>query len=481
MKYRLVTKAQSSTTKIIVLPIFENDFSGQENKTVKEYLKANPKFGKKFETELLYGTTEKIFLIGVGKKEKFDFEICQNFAGAVIKSLINKTEEMTLILPDVPFKKVEAVVLGIEIAAFDSTAKYKSEKQKTKLENVQIIVGKTQNGFMEELKKAQIVAKSINLARTLGDMPSNEMTPAYFLKMAKKIALQNKLKLTIIDEKKAQKQCMGAFVGVAKGSDEPSYLLSLEYKGNIKSKEKIGLVGKGLTFDSGGISLKPSSNMHEMKYDMLGAATVLGVMQAVAKLGLKTNVAGVMAVTENMPSGKALKPGDIVKTYCGKTIEVLNTDAEGRLILFDALTYAQKDLKATKIIDLATLTGAIVVALGDFITGVFSNNLEFVTQLIKAGKEVGEKFWQMPLDEEYEEMLKSDIADISNIGGGGSSPGAAGSITAAKFLEQAIEKNKTWIHLDIAGTAWDLSSKSYRSKGATGVGVKTLVELISGT
>ncbi|MDO8570538.1 MAG: leucyl aminopeptidase [Candidatus Daviesbacteria bacterium] len=492
MKFQLATEAQSSKTGILVLPIFENDpstgstsslqvDSGQKSEIVNDYLKENPKFGKKYETELLYSTSEKILLIGVGKREKFNFEICQNFAGLAVKSLLNKTTEMILFLPDVSFKKVEAAVLGIEIASFNTVEKYKSEKQEIKLENIQIVVEKTQNDYMDELKKAQIVAESINLARTLGDMPSNEMTPAYFLKEARKIALQNKLKLTVINEKKAQKLGMGAFVGVAKGSDEPSYILSLEYLGNIKSKEKLALVGKGLTFDSGGISIKPSSNMHEMKYDMSGAAIVLGVVQAVAKLGLKTNVVGVMAVTENMPSGKALKPGDIVKTYSGKTVEVLNTDAEGRLVLFDALTFAQKDLKSTKIIDLATLTGAMVISLGDFMSGIFGNNPEFILKLIKTGREVGEKFWEMPLDEEYEEMLKSDIADLGNIGRGGSIPGAAGSITAAKFLEQAIEVNKTWIHLDIAGTAWDLSSKAYRSKGATGVGIKTLIELISET
>lgn len=424
-----------------------------------------------------------MLLVGIGKREKLNFETCQNYAGTAVKSLLAKSGGAVLLMPQSENISRDQVLyalgLGAEIAAHDSSLSYKSEKQEIKLHSVQIQIDKNQKTYQEILKKAVIVAESINLARLLGDMPGNEMTPTYFLSQAKKVTHEGRLKLNVIDEKKAKKMGMGAFCAVARGSDEPSYLLALEYHGNLRSKEKIGLVGKGLTFDSGGISLKPSSGMHEMKYDMCGAANVLGTMQAIARLKPKINVISIMAVTENLPSGKACKPGDIVKSYCGKTVEVLNTDAEGRMILIDALTLAQKDYKATKLIDLATLTGAMIVAFGDYISGVFGNNTEFVQDLVKAGKSVGEKFWEMPMDEVYEEMIDSDMADMTNVGHGGSMPGAAGSITGAKFLEKVIEKDRSWVHLDITPTAWDLKRRPFRGPGATGVGVKTLVELVT--
>lgn len=481
MKIQLVTKQLFKTKGgVLVLPVFEDEKMDFKNKTVEQFLKDNPKFGKLYETQLFYTPEGKVLLVGVGKKEKFNFEICQNFAGAAVKSQLLKTGELTLVPPqteNLSLKQmIYALVLGVEIAAYDPSLMYKSEKVERTLALVQILVEKGKD-YKEALKKGMVVAESINLARKLGDMPANEMTPTYFLTMAKRIARENKLKAAVITESKAKKMGMGAFAGVAAGSDEPSYMIALEYKGNPRSKEKLGLVGKGLTFDSGGISIKPSSGMHEMKYDMSGAAAVLATLQAAAKLNLKTNLVGVMGVTENLPSGKALKPGDIVKTYSGTTVEVLNTDAEGRLVLIDALSFAQKHFKVTKLIDLATLTGAMVISLGDFITGVFSNNDQFAQKIVQIGKEVGEKFWQLPLSEEYEEMIKSEIADVANIGHGGSIPGAAGSITAAKFLEKVVEKGKPWAHLDIAGTAWDLKPKPFRGPGAAGTGVKTLVEL----
>lgn len=250
---------------------------------------------------------------------------------------------------------------------------------------------------------------------------------------------------------------MNAFCGVAQGSDEPSYMIAIEYTGNIRTKEKWGLVGKGITFDTGGLSIKPESSMVEMKYDMLGAATTLAAIQILSKLKAKTNVVAIMAVTENLVNGKAQKPGDIVKTYSGKTAEIINTDAEGRLVVIDGLTYAQKDFKANKLIDLATLTGAMIVALGDFITGVFSNNEEFQNQLIDAGKQVGERHWPFPMDEEFNEMIKGEFGDLTNLGHGGSMGSrTAGSIAGAKFIEAGVENNNPWIHLDIAGTGWDM-------------------------
>lgn len=489
MKLQLSTKPIAQVkNNFVILPVLEGGSlecirENIQSETLKQFLKDNPKFGKENEVEILYLKNIKLLLVGLGKKDKIDFEKLQNFAGTGAKYLLTKCKEASLYIPKIdkftPNQIAEAVAIGLEIASHNPAEEFKSETEKTKLQEIELLVEKAEKGYQDGIKKGNILAQSINMARKLGDLPPNIMTPTYFLKQVQKIAKENKLKLTIVDEKKAKRIGLGAFVGVAQGSDEPSFLIALDYKGNLRLKDKWAIVGKGVTFDSGGISIKPSASMHEMKYDMCGAANALATILAVSKLGLKTNLVAVMAVTENLPSGKALKPGDILKTYCGKTAEILNTDAEGRVLLIDALAFAQKDLKATKLIDLATLTGAMIVSLGDFHTGVFSNNDKFAQDLISTGARVGEKFWQMPMSEEYNEMIKSDFADITNIGHGGSMPGAAGSITGAKFIEAGIEKNTPWIHLDIAGTAWDMKKKPYRSLGATGVGVKTLVELIS--
>ncbi|MDD2823361.1 MAG: leucyl aminopeptidase [Candidatus Daviesbacteria bacterium] len=483
MRIQLSTDQESlKEAKIIAIPVFINESPKFENQLIKDFLKDNPKFGAPNEIQLLFNAEQSFLLVGVGEKDKFDFETCQNFGGTVSKYLIDRFKDATLIPPEsdklASDVVVYALVLGAEIAFHDPSTRFKTGKEPTKLGGLQIFLEKARGEDKIAIKKASVVSLGINMARLHGDLPPNEATPAYFVETAKKIAHDFKLKITVIDEKMAQKKGMGAFAAVAKGSDEPSFVVALEYTGNARSKDKYGLIGKGLTFDSGGISIKPSSGMHEMKYDMCGAANVLGLMQIIGELKPRVNVSAVLALTENLPSGKALKPGDIIKSYSGKTVETINTDAEGRLVLMDALTYAQKDLNATKLIDLATLTGAMVVALGDKITGVFTNNKEFSEKLVKLGETVGEKFWQMPLGEEYKDMIKSDIADITNIGHGGSSPSTAGSITAAKFIETVVEETTPWIHLDIAGTAWDLKPTPYSAPGATGVGIKTLVELI---
>lgn len=485
MKIQLVTKPLSEIkTEYTVLPIFEG-IKSEFNGIVSDFLSDNPKFGKLFDFQLLYSKNKKLLLLGAGKKEKFNFAALQNWVGTAVKQLLSKTKQASIVLPEPAglnsHEIGQAASIGAELASYDPASKYKSEYEAPKLNSLEIVIRRAEKGFQDGLKQGLIIAEAMNLVRNLGDMPANEMTPNYFLEVVKRLAKENKLKLTVLDEKMAKKKGMGAFTGVAQGSDEPSYMIALEYQGDSKVKDKWGLVGKGITFDTGGISIKPSSKMEEMKYDMAGAATVLATIGASAKLGLRTNIVSVMAVTENLPGGRAQRPGDIVRTYSGKTAEVLNTDAEGRLVLIDAVSFALKDFKATKLIDLATLTGAIVVALGGLYTGVFGNNSQLTKELIEAGRKAGEKFWEMPMDEEYGEMIKSDIADITNTGHGGPgwSPGAAGGMIGAKFIEAGVEGNKPWVHLDIAGTAWDLSGTPYRSKGATGVGVKTLIKLIS--
>lgn len=484
MKIQLATKPLLDIKEgFLVLPVFEDAREDFGISLVKSFLSDNPKFGKLFEPQVLYSSSSKILLVGAGKKDQFVFVTLQNLVGTAVKKLLKKAKSISVVLPKQislsEEDKTFAASLGTEIAAYDPTKDFKSKPEPITLTQVEFLVDRAERGLQEGLKKGQIIAESINLTRRLSDLPANIMTPTYFLDTAKKIAKENKLKLTILDEKQAKKKGMGAFVGVAQGSDEPSFMIALEYTGDIKSKEKWAFVGKGITFDTGGLSIKPSSGLHEMKYDMSGAAAVMNAVASVAKLNLKANVVAIMAVTENFPGGKAQRPGDIVKTYCGKFAEVLDTDAEGRLVLIDAVSYAQKDFKAKKVIDLATLTGAVVVSLGDHITGLFGNNQEFSDKFIKVGNRLGEKIWEMPMFSEFSEMIKSDMADITNIGHGGSHRSAAGSITGAKFIEAGIEEGTDWIHLDIAGTAWDMKPKPYRGIGATGVGVKTLVELVS--
>lgn len=484
MKIQLAIKPLSEVKdSILVLPVFEDEQNDYGLAAAKNFLADNPKFGKFLEGQLIYSGNSKVVMIGAGKKAKFEFNSLQDLVGAAVRKLLKKTKSLTLVMPKKTnlseIDQTYAATLGIEIASYDPTKDFKSKHEPIMLSQVELLVDRAERGFHEGIKKGQIMAESINLTRKLGDLPANIMTPSYFLDVAKKLAKENKLKITVLDEKQAKRKGMGAFTGVAQGSDEPSFMIALEYVGDVKSKEKWAFVGKGITFDTGGLSIKPSSSMHEMKYDMAGAAAVMNAIVAVSKLNLKANVVAVMAVTENLPGGRAQRPGDIVKTYSGKFAEILDTDAEGRLVLIDAVAYAQKDFKTKKVIDLATLTGAIIVALGDHITGLFGNNHEFNTRFIEVAEKYGEKMWEMPMHPEFNEMIKSDLADITNLGHGGSHRSAAGSTTGAKFIEAGIEEGVDWIHLDIAGTAWDMKPKPFRGPGATGVGVKTLVELVS--
>lgn len=484
MKIQLATKPLTEIKEgFLILPVFEDDRKDYGFALVKSFLADYPKFGKLFDFQILYSVNSKILLVGAGKKEKFEFVTLQNLVGLSVRRLLTKAKSASFVFPKeinlTEENKTYAASLGAEIASYDPSRDFKSKHEPAMLTTVEFLVERADRGFQEGLKKGQIVAEAVNLTRKLGDMPANLMTPTYMLDIAKKIAKQNRLKLTVLDEGQANKKGMGAFTGVAQGSEEPSFMIALEYTGDTKSKEKWAFVGKGITFDTGGISIKPSSAMHEMKYDMAGAAAVMNAVSAIAKLNLKTNVVAVMAVTENLPGGRAQRPGDIVKTYSGKYVEVLDTDAEGRLVLIDAVAYAQKDFKAKKVIDLATLTGAIIVSLGDHITGVFGNNPEFSAKFMAKARKFGEKMWELPMYDEFNEMIKSDMADITNLGHGGSHRSAAGSITGAKFIEAGIEEGTDWIHLDIAGTAWDMKPKPFRGIGATGVGVKSLVELVA--
>jgi len=316
----------------------------------------------------------------------------------------------------------------------------------------------------QALAEAKATADGADLTRTLGNLPSNICTPSYLAEQARKLAREFKLHVEVLERKDMEKLGMGSFLAVTSASHEPPKLIVLRYNGAAKSKPPIALVGKGITFDTGGISLKPAGEMDEMKFDMSGAGSVLGAIRALAGMKAPVNVVGVIPTCENMPGGHAVKPGDVVTTLSGQTVEILNTDAEGRLILCDALTYAER-FKPELVIDIATLTGACVIALGHIATGLFANDQRLADEVRAAADDAWDRVWQMPLWEEYQEQLRSNFADFANIGG---RPG--GSITAASFLARFTRKLR-WAHLDIAGTAW----RSGREKGSTGRPVPLLV------
>ena len=326
-------------------------------------------------------------------------------------------------------------------------------------------------GLEQGCKLGRILAEATNLARDMVNEPANYMTPGQMAETARRLAETYGLELSIFEKEQMQELGMGALLGVVQGSLEPPKFITLRYGGGDSDEIDVALVGKGVTFDSGGISIKPSEKMEEMKGDMAGGAAVMAAIGAIAQLKPKINVIAIIPATENLPSGKALKPGDILTAMGGKTIEVISTDAEGRLILADALGYAKK-LGAKHIVDVATLTGAMMVALGNIYSGAFGNNQELIDRVIAAGSEAGELIWQMPMHEEYREQNKSDVADIKNVGGR-----YGGAITAAQFLAE-FAGDTPWVHLDIAGTSQSEKERTYLVKGATGVPVRTLVNLV---
>jgi leucyl aminopeptidase len=339
-----------------------------------------------------------------------------------------------------------------------------------KLRSVTLLCGKAEAvAVAAGLTRGQAIAEGTHLARECANRPGNVCTPSYLAAQARKLGKDHGLKVSVLDRKDCEKLGMGSFLAVAQGSDEAPKFIVAQWLGAAKGDAPVVLVGKGITFDSGGISIKPSAEMDEMKYDMGGAASVLGTLHAVARMKAKVNLIGIIPACENMPSGRAIKPGDVVKSMSGQTIEILNTDAEGRLILCDALTYAER-FKPAVVVDIATLTGACVVALGHHRSGLFSADDALAAELLAAGEQGLDPAWRMPLDEEYEEGLKSHYADVANVAGR-----AGGAITAATFLKRFTSRFR-WAHLDVAGTAW----KSGAAKGATGRPVPLLTHFVLG-
>lgn len=420
---------------------------------------------------------ERILLVGCGDKALSDLQYRKWLASSfnILKQL-GGTEAL-IVLDDVEvinrdaYHKARLLVETFEANSY-SFNEYKSKKVEAyKFAKVILCCDRDDSKKIEQaVKESQAISSGIKLTKDLGNTPANICNPIYMVKQAEVLAkLDKKIKVEILDEKKMKALKMGAFLAVSQGSEQMPRLIVLQYNGvKKKSEQPIALIGKGITFDSGGISLKPGAGMDEMKYDMCGAATVLGVFKALIELQLPINVVGLLACAENMPSGHASRPGDIVRTMSGQTVEILNTDAEGRLVLCDTLTYAER-FKPKVVIDMATLTGACIVALGSKVSGLMGNNQALIDDLLLAGKKVDDRAWQLPLFEEYQEQLDSPFADMANIGGP-----KAGTITAGCFLSR-FAKDYAWAHLDVAGTAWVSGGKD---KGATGRPVPLLIEYL---
>ncbi|MEO0837294.1 MAG: leucyl aminopeptidase [Cyanobacteria bacterium J06643_5] len=442
--------------------IEDEDFKGKSNSTAFTRLSSGD-------------SIRKVILVGLGKADSFDAESLRRAAasaGKLAKKQKCKTLGISLpVLNDDTAQTAQAIAEGLQLALYqDNRFKSEPEEKETQVETVDLI------GFTGEeaaLTRANQITSGVMLARELVAAPANELTPVTMAEIAQSIASEHGLEIEILEREDCEKLGMGAFLGVAQASDLPPKFIHLTYKPQGTPKRKLAIVGKGLTFDSGGLNIKGAgSGIETMKMDMGGAAATLGAAKAIAQLKPDAEVHFISAATENMISGHAMHPGDVLKASNGKTIEVNNTDAEGRLTLADALVFADK-LGLDAIVDLATLTGACIVALGNDIAGLFTPSDELASELQKASESAGEKFWRMPMEDKYFEGLKSGIADMKNTG-----PRAGGSITASLFLKQFVKDTPAWAHLDVAGPVWTDKENGYNPSGATGFGVRTLVNWV---
>jgi leucyl aminopeptidase len=451
---------------------------------ISELIKQGDIKGKLNEITLLHSLgklpASRIIITGLGKKRELTADKIRGAVAETCRWLRQRgVTGIASIVQGAGINKIKVEGAAQAVTEGAMLGLYTFRRHITKEENhfkdvkeILLVCNRQEKPIVERaIKRGRIMSEAANWARDLINEPGNYMTPSHMADAARKMAAEYGIEVEVLEKEQIVGLGMGALLGVAQGSQQPPKFIILRYKGSSSDEVDVALVGKGITFDSGGISIKPSERMSDMKGDMAGGASVMATLITLARLKPKVNVTAIIPATENLPSGTALKPGDILTAMNGKTIEVLNTDAEGRLILADALSYAKK-LGARSIIDVATLTGACMVALGNVCTGAFGNNRGLTSKVIAAGNEVGEFIWQLPMYDEYKEQLKSDIADIKNIGGR-----YGGAITAAKFLEEFVNKTP-WVHLDIAGTSDTDKEKGYLVKGATGVPVRTLANLI---
>ncbi|MCV0430580.1 leucyl aminopeptidase [Nitrosopumilus sp.] len=465
-----------NTNKPMGLPKFDTKTTSAINQSLKDMegklgkLSIIPIPGKK--------PIQRILLAGLGKKENLTKDTIRFVSGKIAqKARELKLAEFSIISPpsfvSEPVSAVSQIIEGTKMSLY-KFEKFKSEKVDAS-PNLTIIVSKS-NKISKAVKTSEIVTDGAIYTKSIANLPPNECTPTTLANFAKSMSKKNKMKCKIVSEPELKKKGFGGISAVGQGSKNQPRLIILEHSRGPKNEKPIVLVGKAVTFDTGGISLKPGASMDEMKFDKCGGCTVLGIMKAVSELKLPINVVGIVPSVENMPGGESYRPGDIIKLYSGKTAEILNTDAEGRLILADALSYGEKHYSPKAIIDFATLTGACIVALGTNVAAIVSNDEKLKKKIKESSKNTTEEVWELPLNQDYMDMIKSDVADMKNVGIGR----AAGTITAAAFLKNAIEKTP-WIHIDIAGVAWTQQAtkeKSYNPKGATGFGVRLILDYL---
>lgn len=465
----------------LVVPVFEGDnpsegslqeLNNLSHGQVARLFERGEIDGKRDRWALLHNEGAALLLYGAGRVENSAISL-QRMAGGTARVIAPRGMKSAAFLLDERIDlhlQTRAIIEGLEMGQMEGNL-YATDQRKRKIERL-ILASKQSFAFDDAISAGAAMAEAANLARRLGYEPGNVMTPSELSRRAEEMALSEGLSFESFDETEIKRMGMGAIAAVSRGSDESARLIVMGYNLEDQTDEELtALVGKGITFDSGGISIKPASNMDEMKYDMGGGAAVIGAMQAIARLRPRARVMGVVPAAENLPSGRAVKPGDVIRSLSGKTIEVVNTDAEGRLVLADAITYAISR-GATRIIDVATLTGACVVALGEARAGILGTDQALIDALIAAGERTGERLWQLPADNEYGDMIRSDIADIKNTGNR-----FAGAITAGMFIKNFAGR-LPWAHLDIAGTAWLEREKPYLARGATGFGARLLADFI---
>jgi len=498
MKTTIVTSTPSQVeTEALVAVVLDHANAGSNEKDKKPELKvassdsavqaaaadllaSGEVTGKPLETNLLHKPAnlkgKRLLLVSGGSAKKFAAYDLRRVAGTAARALKSRgIRSFAFVAPQgmAEDEAVRAIVEGVLVGNFDPDY-YRSDRKDQKIDAVTVVASGDKAALEKLANEAQIIGESQNFTRDLVNEPSNRMTPTILAERAKKMSAEVGLKCEVYGADKIKELKMGAFWSVAQGSDEPPALIVMTYEpAGAPAKPVLGLVGKGITFDTGGISIKPADGMEKMKYDMAGGATMIGAMRAIALLKPRVKVIGIVCATENMPSGKAQKPGDVQIAMSGKSIEIINTDAEGRLVLADGLHYA-KQLGCTHLVDAATLTGAVVVALGFTNVGIFTNDDDMYNRFKAANRKAGEKMWRLPLDDEYKEQIRSSIADIMNSGGRW-----GGAVTAAMFLKEFAE-DTPWIHLDIAGTAWMEDQKPWIAKGPSGIALRSLVEFVKG-
>jgi leucyl aminopeptidase len=479
MRFRAVRPTQVGKVDAIIVPLFAGAeppawLSRPTRTAIARLVKQEQGVTRLYGVNTLH-EEPRVVVVGAGKAEQLDAERARNIASSGVRALWRASvRKVAIAVPADSIGEERAAAAMVEgaIYAMWRPEVHRTREEERRLPNIDQVLVVTEKPLGKAIDRGTAIGEATNAARRMANEPANRMTPTHLAEAAKELAKEAGVRIEVLDADKCRALGMGSYLSVAQGSHEPPRFIVMRHRGRSGSGYDLGLVGKGITFDSGGISIKPADNMHHMKADMTGAASVVAALAAIGKLGLKVNVIGIAPCTENLPGGGATKPGDVFTAMSGRTVEVTNTDAEGRLVLVDGITYAQRE-GAKRVVDVATLTGAIAVGLGEHFSGLFGKPDSFVEFVRATASDVGDRMWPMPLSDEYRDAVKGEVADIRNSTGGR----AGGAINAAAFLESAVEDGTEWAHLDIAGTFWFDRDRPHAPKGPQGPAVRTLIAL----